>query len=136
MMVEFGWRGRGIALAALGAAVLGRSAFALTRSGGLIPIEMQSLVYLALANEHSLPSAPGVELGSLARALVCDPEEVAIAVDSLVRRGLVAYPELAEGERAVVTAAGVAKVDEWLSLVVSLFEGWPPAVPDVDDATG
>jgi hypothetical protein len=85
MMVEFGWRGRGIALAALGAVVLSRSVFALTRSGGLIPIEMQSLVYLALANEHSLPSAPGVELGSL---------------------------------------------------VVSLFERWPPAVPDVDDATG
>jgi hypothetical protein len=36
----------------------------------------------------------------------------------------------------VVTAAGVAKVDEWLSLVASLFERWPPGVSDVDDATG
>src|ERR1700733_6051682 len=136
MKVEFGWRGRGIALAALGGAVLGRSAFGLTRSGGLRPIEMQSLVFLALAHEHSLPSAPGVELGSLGPALAYDPEEVAIAVDSLVRRGLVAYPDYSEDERAGVTAAGGAKVDEWLSLVASLFERWPPGVSDVDDATG
>jgi DNA-binding MarR family transcriptional regulator len=133
---ELGWRERGIALAALGASVLARSAFAASRTGGLGPIEMQALVYLTLATEHELPSQPGEGLGSLSSALACQGEDAAIAVDSLARQGLVAYAEDTDDLRVAVTPEGVAKVDEWLTFVDSLFEGWPPDVSGVDDATG
>lgn len=136
MEVELGWRERGIALAALGASVLARSAFAAFRTGGLGPVEMQSLVYLTLATEHDLPSQPGEALGSLSRALACDGEDAAIAVDSLVRQGLVAYDADTEDLGVVVTPEGVSAVEAWLELAASLFERWPPEVPGVDDATG
>jgi hypothetical protein len=135
MVAELGWRGRGIALAALGAAVLDRSAFAPFRTGGLGAIEMQVLVYLALATERDLPSQPGEGLGSLSRALACHGEDAAIAADSLARQGLVAYAEDADDLPVEVTPAGVGAVEEWLELVASLFERWPPDVPGVDDAT-
>lgn len=136
MEVELGWRGRGIALAALGAAVLSRSAFGWTRTGALGPIEMQALVYLTLAAEDNLDAEPGEGLGPLSRALACEGEDAAIAVDSLARQGLVAYADHTDDLRVAVTPEGVAAVEEWLELVTSLFARWPPVVPGVDDATG
>ena len=116
--------------------MLARSAFAAFRTGGLGPIEMQVLVYLMLATERDPESEPGEGLGSLSRALACEGEDAAIAVDSLARRGLVAYDENTDDLRVAVTPDGVVAVEEWLSLVASLFERWPPDVPGVDDATG
>jgi hypothetical protein len=133
---ELGWRERGIALAALGASVLARSAFAAPRTGGLGPIEMQALVYLTLVTEHELPSQPGEGPGSLSSALACQGEDAAIAVDALARQGLVAYAEDTDDLRVAVTEYGVVAVENWLGLVESLFERWPPDVPGVDDATG
>ena len=67
--VDLGWRGRPITLAALGAAVLARSAFHRRRTGGLTPIEMQVLVHLTLAAGPKDEFSAGEEVESLARAL-------------------------------------------------------------------
>jgi Clp amino terminal domain, pathogenicity island component len=66
--VDLGWRGRSIALAALGAAVFGRSAFDPRRTGAL-SIEMQVLACLVLgagapdriAVRWLAPTVPGVD---------------------------------------------------------------------------
>ncbi|MGH2886022.1 MAG: Clp protease N-terminal domain-containing protein, partial [Solirubrobacteraceae bacterium] len=80
--VDLGWRGRSIALAAVGAAVLGRSAFGLRRTGGLAPIDMQLLAHLALGERAVATAEPGAEIKSLAGALVCDLDDVRAAVSS------------------------------------------------------
>jgi hypothetical protein len=131
--VDLGWRGRSIALAALGAAVLGRSAFGLRRTGGLAPIDMQLLAYLALAERAVATAELGEEIESLAGALACDLDDIRVAVRSLLREGLIATPTDVERDRAVITPEGMARVEQWLRRSVSLFAGWPPTVPGVDD---
>jgi hypothetical protein len=131
--VDVGWRGRSIALAALGAAVIGRSAFGLRRTGGLAPIDMQLLAFLALGERELATSETGEETASLARALACDLDDVRVAVRSLLREGLIADSSGAEADRVEITAEGMARVDQWLRRSASLFEGWPPTVPGVDD---
>jgi hypothetical protein len=131
--VDLGWRGRSIALAALGAAVLGRSAFGLRRTGGLAPIDMQLLAYLALAERAVATAELGEEIESLAGALACDLDDIRVAVRSLLREGLIATPTDVERDRAVITPEGMARVEQWLRRSVSLFAGWPPTGPGVDD---
>ena len=131
--VDLGWRGRPIALAALGAAVLARSAFDPSRTGMLAPIQMQLLVLLGLGAREIPMAEPGEEIKSLAGALACDPGDVAAAVMSLIGQGLLAGPTGAEEDRVVITPAGVTEVDAWLRRTVSLFRGWPPTVRGVDD---
>ncbi len=131
--VDLGWRGRSIALAALGAAVLGRSAFALRRTGGLAPIDMQLLAYLVLAGREVATAEPGEEIELLAGALACDLNDVRVAVRSLLRQGLIASPTDVEGDRAVITPQGMARVEQWLGRIASLFGSWPPTIPRVDD---
>jgi Clp amino terminal domain, pathogenicity island component len=137
--LEVGWRGRAIALAALGAAVLGRSAFDARRTRPLTELEMQLLVYLALGLEAdpAEQASRGEAVESLPAALACDHQELVVAVDALRREQLVVRPELVdEGERVAITPAGVARVEQWLRRAVPLFGGWPPEHTGVDDATG
>ncbi len=131
--VDLGWRGRPIALAALGAAVLARSAFDPSRTGMLAAIQMQLPVLLALGAREIPMAEPGEEIKSLAGALACDPGDVAAAVMSLIGEGLLAGPTGAQEDRVVITPAGVTEVDAWLRRSVSLFRGWPPTVRGVDD---
>jgi len=107
--IDLGWRGRPIALAALGAALLARSAFDPTRTGMLDPIEMQLLVHLALAARPDAGSSPGEEIDTLSGALACDRDDVRAAVDSLLRQGLVSRPDGPDEDRLAITAAGVAR---------------------------
>ena len=131
--VDLGWRGRSIALAALGAAVLGRSAFSLRRTGGLAPIDMQLLAYLALGERKVVTGEPGEEITFLADALACDLDDVRAAVSSLLGEGLIAAPTDVEEDRVVITFEGIARVEQWLRRTASQFGGWPPTVPGVDD---
>jgi hypothetical protein len=132
--LEVGWRGRAIALAALGAAVLARSAFDLRRIAPLAPLEMQVLAHLALGLDSDPASPyPGEEAESLMAALACDYGDLRHALDALLREQLVVAEE---EDRVAITPAGVGRVQQWLGRIVSLFGGWPPEHPDVDDATG
>ncbi|HUA07287.1 MAG TPA: Clp protease N-terminal domain-containing protein [Solirubrobacteraceae bacterium] len=127
--VDLGWRGRSIALAALGAAVIGRSAFGLRRTGGLAPIDMQLLAFLALGERELATSETGEETASLARALACDLDDVRVALRSLLREGLIADSSGAEADRVEITAEGMARVEQWLRRTASLFEGLAPRGP-------
>ena len=131
--VDLGWRGRSITLAALGAAVLSRSAFDRRRTGGLAPVEMQLLVHLTLAAKPEEEFWDGEEVESLAGALACDHDDVALAIGRLIRQGLISRPAETDADRVIVTPAGAARVREWLGLIVSLFARWPPAISGVDD---
>jgi Clp amino terminal domain, pathogenicity island component len=131
--VDFGWRGRSIALASLGAAVLGRSAFGFRRTGGLAPIDMQLLAYLVLGERAVATAEPGEVIESLAVALACDLEDIRVAVESLRREGLIAAPTNVDTEDIVITPEGRARVEQWLRRTAPLFGGWPPTVPGVDD---
>jgi hypothetical protein len=70
--IELGWRGRPIALAALGAAVLARRAFDRAKTGYLEPLEMQVLAHLTLGPADAAQVHPGELFESLAVALACD----------------------------------------------------------------
>ena len=131
--VDFGWRGRSIALAALGAAALARSAFDPRRTGMLAPTEMQLLVYLALAARPDTGGSPGEDIDPLSVALVTDQHDAERAVATLLRHGLVVGLEGVDDDRLAITPAGVARVEQWLGLTASLFGSWPPTVPGVDD---
>jgi Clp amino terminal domain, pathogenicity island component len=131
--VDFGWRGRSVALAALGAAALARSAFEPRRTGMLAPIEMQLLVYLALAARPDAGGSPGEDIDPLSVALVTDQHDVERAVASLLRHGLVVGLEGLDDDRLAITPEGMARVEQWLRRSVSLFAGWPGTVPGVDD---
>jgi len=131
--VDLGWRGRSIALAALGAAVVGRSAFDPRRTGDLFPIEMQLLAYLELGARDGATVESGENIDSLVSALACDLDDVRVAVISLMRAGLLAAPMGDDDDRVVITPEGTVRVQEWLRRTVSLFGGWPPTVPGVDD---
>lgn len=79
---ELGWRRRGIALAALGGAAMGRAAFAPRYPGAPGPLQMQVLVYLAA---HGV-SDPVPEEGGLAFALRIDQEIVTEYLACSLRR--------------------------------------------------
>lgn len=134
--IDLGWRGRSITLAALGAAVLARSAFSPDRTGRLEPLEMQLLAYLTLQTGSDPVSEPGEDIESLSGALACDFDELRDTVHSLVDEQLVAYPVGQDEDRVAITTAGTAKIKDWLPRTLSLFAGWPPDDPGVDDTTG
>ena len=153
---EFGWRDRAIALASLGAAVLGRVAFTtadVIDEQPLKPLEMQVLVSLALRIRSRLwPHRTGLDW--LSRVLRLERWVVEEIVDSLERANLVRRSshtqdvdeikyEFAEnsdedviaGELPVaVTELGLHTVEGWLNRTRRHFGSWPPERPDVDDA--
>lgn len=133
-----GWRGRGIALAALGAAVLARSAFAARRSGPLEELEMQLLVYLALAlgGDPASSVGEGEAVDSLPVALACERTDLSMAIEVLQREQLIVRLDDFDDDRVAITPEGVDRVERWLARAASLFGGWPPDRPSVDDATG
>ena len=133
--VDLGWRGRPIALAALGAAVLARSAFDPAATGTLGPLEMQLLVHLAFGPPEG-PLAERMELfESLTVALACDRHELRDAVHALGdQRLILSTAEQDDDERISITAAGAARVDDWLRRTVSPFGRWPPDQQAADDA--
>ena len=99
----------------------------------LAPVEMQLLVHLALAARKDEASSPGEEIESLSLALACDEDDVEQAVGSLLARGLVVGPAGIDEDRVLITPLGAARVEDWLRRTASLFAGWPPTVPGVDD---
>jgi Clp amino terminal domain, pathogenicity island component len=131
--VDLGWRGRSIALAALGEAVVGRCAFDPRRTGDLSPIEIQLLAYLELGARDGATVESVEKIDSLVIVLACDLDDVRVAVISLMRAGLLAAPMGDDDDRVVITPEGTVRVQEWLRRTVSLFGGWPPTVPGVDD---
>lgn len=135
--VDFGWRGRPIVLAALGAGALVRLAFHPTRTGGLRELEMQILAYMALEAGDDRHDEPGMSLESLDVTLACDLAELDDRIQSLVEQGLLVY-DLRDSEdtRVALTDAGVTAVQRWLARVAPLFPGWPTSYEGVDDATG
>ncbi len=135
--VDFGWRGRPIVLAALGAGALSRLAFHPTRTGGLRELEMQILAYMALEAGENADDEPEVSLELLDVTLACDLEELDDGIQSLVEQGLIVY-DLADSEdaRVALTDPGVTAVQRWLARVALLFPGWPTSYEGVDDATG
>jgi hypothetical protein len=140
-----GWRGRAIALAALGGASLSRRAFAPTDASGPSSLQMQVLVWLALTETQS----PEDDDGSVAEALTLDWEVLDELLESLVTAALVARvpvqlepneaAELAiDGEEPptepVLSELGAEHVRVWLESSQRLFRRWPPEQQDVDDA--
>ena len=132
---DLGWRGRPMALAALGAAVLARTAFDRSKTGMLEPLQMQLLARLTLAPTNGTLTEPGELLDSLTVALACDRDDLRDAVDVLAdRRLIVCSDEQDDDERLSITAAGVSQVHQWLRQVVPLFGRWPPDHAGADDA--
>ena len=135
--VQLGWRRRPIALAALGAAVLARSAFDRSRTGNMGALEMQVLAHLALGSRDATLAAPGELLESLLVALACDRDALHHAVLTLTERQLVSAQEEQDGERRIsITIAGSITVQSWIDRTASLFGRWPPDHPAADDAIG
>ena len=131
--LETGWRSRPIALAALGAGVLARRAF---EGASRSPVEIQTLVYLALLAERDrVDVGRGEEAGALRPALACDQLELERSIRKLLDAGLVVEPAEEDGERLAITDAGIREVQEWLGRIAFLFAGWPPDHPEVDDLT-
>jgi len=134
--VDFGWRGRPIVLAALGAAVLSRFAFHPDRTGGLAELEMQVLAYLALEAADEQTGQLGVNVESVDVALACDADELDERIQTLVDRRLLAYNvDDPDESRIAITDAGVAAVQDWLRRATPMFPRWPNTSPGVDDAT-
>ena len=132
---DLGWRGRPMALAALGAAVLARTAFDRSKTGMLEPLQMQLLVRLTLAPPDGTLAEPGELFESLTVALACDRDDLRDAVDVLGDRRLIVCSDEQDGdERLSITAAGVSQVHHWLRQVVPLFGRWPPDHAGADDA--
>lgn len=133
-----GWRGGAMARAALGAAVLARRAFAVAVAGhGRTDVETQVLVWIALV-PPGRPTDEGESDAGLRSALALDAWEVREALEGLARRGLV---EADRGEPAdpptwSATDAGAEAVEAWVGRLGSVFAGWPPDRPGVDDAIG
>ena len=142
-----GWRGRAIALAALGGASLSRRAFAPADPSDPTSLQMQVLVWLALREAQS----PEEDDGSAADALTLDWEVVDELLDSLIAGGLLAQvsvelepaeaPDLEnDGDELpsepVLTELGAEHVRVWLESTQRLFGRWPPEQLDVDDAVG
>jgi DNA-binding MarR family transcriptional regulator len=152
---EFGRRDRAVALAALGAAALGRVAFTRESPGDPHPLEMQVLVALAL--QDSLDADPPDRTGTywLSLALRVEDDVVEQVVRRLEQAGLVARSadphvldliewELDEDDEDVLaselpislTCRGVEAVERWPARARGLFGAWPHVPVDVDDAVG
>ena len=142
-----GWRGRAIALAALGGASLSRRAFAPQDASRPSSLQMQVLVWLALRETRSSED----DDGSAADALRLNWEVVDELLESLIVGGLVArVPVRLEPDEAaelevdgegpptepVLTDLGAEHVRVWLESTQRLFGRWPPERSDVDDAVG
>jgi DNA-binding MarR family transcriptional regulator len=134
--IHLGWRGRPITLAALGAAVLARSAFTATRTGGLKPLQMQLLAHLILGPTDGSVVERGETVDSLSVALACDTEDLYGAIRSLERQRLISFSTNPDDERITITSEGATRVAEWLQRTAPLFARWPGDHPDSDDATG
>jgi hypothetical protein len=136
-VVDLGWRGRPIALAALGAAVLTRRAFHRSQTGSLEPLQIELLLRLALGPPDDPAAEAGELLESVLVALACDRDDFRDAVDVLDAQQLLIYrPEQDDDERIVLTAAGATWVRQWLRGAVTLFGQWPPDNVAADDAIG
>jgi Clp amino terminal domain, pathogenicity island component len=135
---ELGWRGRPIALATLGAAVLSRTAFSPSKTDQLEPVAMQLLVRLMVGLPDAERAESGVSFESVAIALACDQDDLQDAARTLARRGLVSWQEDAEDDEGQlsITAAGLIAVRRWLEGIAPRFGRWPPDQPTADDATG
>ncbi|HUA49218.1 MAG TPA: Clp protease N-terminal domain-containing protein [Solirubrobacteraceae bacterium] len=134
--LELGWRGRPIALAALGAAVLARAAFDRSKTGYLEPLEMQLLARLTLGSPDLVPADPGELFESIVVTLACDRDDLRDAVRVLAEQQLVHRQEKGGELRISVTIAGCAAVRRWLEQAAPLFGTWPPDHPAADDAIG
>jgi DNA-binding MarR family transcriptional regulator len=134
--IHLGWRGRPITLAALGAAVLARSAFTATRTGGLEPLQMQLLAHLVLGPTDGSVIERGETVDSLSIALACDTEDLYGAIRSLERQRFINFSADPDDERITITSEGSISVEEWLQRIAPLFARWPGDHPDADDATG
>ena len=110
--VELGWRRRPIALAALGAAALARTAFERSKTGHLAPLEMQVLAYLTLSRGDPTSAAQDEPIGSLVQALACDGDELDRAVRALAERRLVTSEDLGDDELISITIAGIDRGPE------------------------
>ena len=141
---RLGWRSKSIALAALGATALDRRAFSGRRPDGLDPRTRRLLVAIAVINSlgEDEPRADFARTELRALAL-CDDDELDAATGVLLARGLIEFQTQLEGlppeeeyddEHPVLTDDGADAVQSWLRQVGSLFTGWPPDRPDVDDA--
>jgi hypothetical protein len=135
--MELGWRRRPVALAALGAAALARSAFDRSKTGYLGALEMQLLAHLALGPRDGTLAAPGELFDSLLVALACDRDALHHAVLTLAERRLVSGQDEQDGEQRIsITIAGSIAVESWIDRVAPLFGRWPPDHPSADDAIG
>jgi hypothetical protein len=133
---DLGWRGLPIALAALGAAVLARTAFDRSKTGTLEPLQMQLLARLTLGPPDDPPAEAGELFESLTFALACDRDDLRDVIHVLGERRLIrSSTEQDDDERISITADGVSMVHQWLQHVVPLFGQWPPDNAAVDDAT-
>jgi hypothetical protein len=134
---NLGWRGRPMALAALGAARLARAAFDPRRTGGLEPLEMQLLVRLTLGSADGTGAEPGELLDSLTASMAADLDDLRLAVKSLGWERLVVIDDEQDNDvRIAITTDGVGVVEQWLRRAAPLFGNWPPDNPDADDAVG
>jgi Clp amino terminal domain, pathogenicity island component len=132
---DLGWRGRPMALAALGAAVLARTAFDRSKTGVLEPLEMQLLARLTLGPKDGALAEPGERFESLTVALACDADDLREAIHALEDRRLIVCSAEQDGdERVSITAAGISSVRAWLRHAIPLFGQWPPAHAAADDA--
>jgi hypothetical protein len=142
-----GWRGRAIALAALGGASLSRRAFTPADASRPTALQMQVLVWLALSETRSSDD----DHGSADDALGLRSEVVGELIESLIVGELVArVPVQLESNEAVeleidgeepptepvLTELGAEHVRAWYESTQRLFGRWPPDRPDVDDAVG
>jgi hypothetical protein len=131
---ELGWRGHPVALAALGAAVLARTAFDRSKTGTLEPVEMQLLVRLTLGPPDDPLAEAGELFESLTVALACDRDDLRDVIRVLGERRLILNSADHDGEERIsITADGVSIVHRWLQRVVPLFGQWPPDHAAVDD---
>jgi hypothetical protein len=135
---ELGWRARPVLLALLEAAVLNRRSTSRELAEPFEALEIQALAALALMAEHGRVGDLGATRDGLAVLLAADDRELHYALESLAGRGL-AEPAFADpvhggGVPWNVTATGNAAVETWVARCQSLFAGWPPDHPGVDDA--
>jgi hypothetical protein len=135
--LELGWRGRPIALAALGAAVLARRTFDRSKTGQLEPLAMQVLARLTLGPPDAALAEPGELFESLAGALACDDNDLHDALRILTEQRLVNCSEEQDGDQRIsITTAGLSAVERWLAQMAPLFGRWPRDELAADDATG
>ena len=134
--VATSWRGSSVLLAALGAAVLGRTIVEDSVRGDLSAPQLQVLAALIAEGRPEFDDTVGAQHdtpAALAARLELPVEVVRGAVESLRDAGLVGLlPD--EPSRVWPTRDGEAKIDEWLARIAPRFGRWPARNPDADDA--